>query len=92
MTPEQFIELEMRLSALEYVVCKLNVAILAATVPLDQIPARLDQFAEEAGQQLFPGLDPALSDHASAEWQAAIGKLVKAQKEMLAGTRKRTGI
>lgn len=95
MTQQEEIELEMRLSALEYMLCKLNLAMLLATVPLnqiDQINQKLDEFAEDAGRQLFPGLDPALSDLATAEWQVAIARLARIQKEMLAQTRARTGI
>jgi hypothetical protein len=92
MSQQSDIELEMRINALEYLLCRLNVAVLAATVPLDQINQRLDEFAEGAGKQLFPGLDPAMSDLATAEWQNAIAKLVDYQKKMLAQSRGRTGI
>jgi hypothetical protein len=54
MSQQGDIELEMRISALEYLLCRLNVAVLAATVPLDQINQRLDEFAEGAGKQLSP--------------------------------------
>jgi hypothetical protein len=84
MTPQERIELETRLSALEYLFCKLNVSMLVATMPFGQIPRTLDEFVGGSGAQLFRGLDPTLSDHATAEWQNAMARLLKMQKELLA--------
>jgi hypothetical protein len=92
MSQQKEIEAEMRLSAIEYLICKLNLAMLTATLPVGQISQKLDEFAQDADKQKFPGLDAAMSDLASAEWQTAIARLVKAQKEMLEQFRAQKGI
>lgn len=82
---EEAIKLEMRLNALEYLLSKLYVAHLRSSgLSLSELSSHLDQFAKDAAKQIFPGLDPAFSDLASAEWEEAITRLVKMQKEMLA--------
>lgn len=83
-TQDEAIKLEMRLQAIEYLLCRLNVSVLRSTgIPTATISALLTDFATKAGQQSFPGLDPALSDHASAEWSDAISRLVEMQREIL---------
>lgn len=85
MNQDETIKLEMRLSAIEYLLCRLNVTLLRATgLPTEKIDAALTDFVADASRQKFPGLDPALSDHASAEWTDAVARLVQHQKAILA--------
>ncbi len=88
------IELEMRLSALEYLCSKSYAALvlIQAGGDFDVALGLLDQFAIGAEKQMFPGLDPALSDHANAEWTNAIKRLVDSQKRMLTDIRKARGL
>ncbi len=84
MMTEETLKLEMRLSALEYLTCKAYSAMmLAHTGSIEGAKAALDQFALEAGQQMFPGLDPAMSDLANAEWTDAVHRLINLQKGLL---------
>lgn len=77
------IELEMRLSAIEFVLCKVFSAILVASGKTDaQSDAVLDQIAQHAGTQKFLGLDAAFSDLASDEFSIAVRKLTDATKAM----------
>jgi hypothetical protein len=83
MPDQQQIDLEMRLGALEYLLGKMFSSILKGSGKTDQqINGGLDQIAEHAAQQKFPGLDPALSDLASAEFGIAVKKLTDAIKAM----------
>lgn len=77
------IELEMRLGAIEFLLCKMYSAILVGTGRSDaQISSGLDQITEHAKTQKFPGLDAAFSDLASDEFAIAVGKLTEATKAM----------
>ena len=84
MNLQEKIELEMRLGAIEYMLCKLNLAMLAAVAPFDEINQKLDEFVEGAATQQFDDPDPIQSDLAAAAWQIAIERLVSAQRYMLA--------
>lgn len=82
---EERIKLEMRLSAIEYMLSKIWVALMRSSRPTSaQIDAAYAEFLASAAKQRFPGLDPAMSDHASAEWTEAVERLVAFQKEMMA--------
>ena len=84
-TPEETIKLEMRLSAIEYLLCKMYITLIAATGQSDeQIEQAFDEFVAGTRQQLFPGFDPAQSDLISAEWEEAVTRLIACQREMLA--------
>lgn len=82
---EEAIKLEMRLSAMEYFLCKTYLTVLLTQ---GVRPDSFDRFAEEflagARKQMFSVGDPALSDLASAEWEAAVERLLNLQKELLA--------
>lgn len=70
------IELIMRLTAIEFILCKLYSATLKVSGQSDdQISAVLRQVAENAKDQKFPGLNAALSDLASDEYSTAVKKL-----------------
>jgi hypothetical protein len=85
------IKMEMRLRALEYFVSKVNVSVILA-LPLSdaEIDRGLEKLASDAEQQVFAGLDAAWSDHVSAEWSAAVRRLIEMQKDLLALARQAT--
>lgn len=75
------IELEMRLNAIEFMLCKLQGSILAAgSMSLEQIDAGLDLTADHAGQQTFPGMNPVFSDLSADEFSTAVRRLTQAIK------------
>lgn len=82
---EAALKLEVRLGAIEYLLSKVYVSLLATGGGLT--PAKFDAFkADFLGgiqKQTFPGIDPALSDLASAEWELALERLLTMQKEIL---------
>ena len=82
------IDLEMRLAAIEFMVCKVWGALIGAGGrTIDLIDEGLDQLAGHAKTQLFPGLDAALSDHASDEYATAVRRLTEATKVLVRSTR-----
>jgi hypothetical protein len=91
MDDEQAIKLEMRLWALEVLVCN----ILAVIASSDSDPNELmkktrEQMISGAQQHTFPEVDPAMSDLLSAELEAAITRLMdmaNSQIGMLQGRR-----
>jgi hypothetical protein len=80
---EQELKAEARLMAIEYMIT--NVYVLLHRV-FRSTPEMIRQSHEGArsmlGQMTIPGLDPAQSDLASAEIQAAVEKLIVAIEEM----------
>jgi hypothetical protein len=81
---QRAIELEMRLSALEFLVCRIYASLLRASASSnDQISAGLNQIAEYAKSQMFPGLDPAFSDLASDEFSLAVKRLADLTRAMV---------
>jgi hypothetical protein len=81
---EQGLKLGMRLAAIEYLLSKVYISMyLQSGARPDRFDQHCETFLEEAGKQVFPVNDPALSDLVSAEWQAAIEHLVKIQKDIL---------
>ena len=83
---EGSLKLETRLAAIEYLLCRINLVLVKSTkLSNEEINAALDRFAVEAGQQTFSGVHPVVSDHLAGEWQEAIERLVRMQKEILAG-------
>ena len=85
MDEKQLIQLEMRLSAIEFLLCKVYATQLRATQPANSVlSVRLNQFVSDAGKEIFLGLDRELSGLANSEWTAAIEKLANSIKEMLA--------
>lgn len=90
---QQEIELEMRLSAIEYMVCKLYATFIAASDPSEEkLTKAFQELREGARQEVFPDFDPAQSDLVSSEWELAVVRLLDMQKEMLEAVRaKREG-
>ena len=85
MDEKQVIQLEMRLNAIEFLLCKVCATHLRATQPTNSVlSGRLNQFVSDAGKQVFLGLDRELSGLANSEWTSAIEKLANSIKEMLA--------
>ncbi|MHB1216711.1 MAG: hypothetical protein ACYC1L_00745, partial [Alphaproteobacteria bacterium] len=68
---------EMRLAAIEYLLCRVYVAMIQASgVSSEQTEHLLQRQISGAANQKFPGLDPAMSDLASAEFGEAVERLV----------------
>ena len=85
MIDQDKVQIEMRLSALEYLMTKLFVAhIVSAGFSDEKIQKYFDDLREGAAKQIFPGFDPAISDYVTSEWESAIASLLDAQKRMLA--------
>jgi hypothetical protein len=85
---EHAIRLEMRLGAIEFLLARLFVSLVNASGQSDrQVEEMLKQLVADARGQTFPGLDPAMSDLASAEWGEAVERLVAYHKAMLARSR-----
>ena len=82
---EATIKLEMRLAAIEYLLCKVHLAmVLMQGVQPEQFDQFATEFVASAGDQRFSVGDPALSDLATAEWQEAIERLIGHEKDFLA--------
>jgi hypothetical protein len=79
---EAAIKLEMRLAAIEHLLTDVYVQLLVLTRQSTEVLEQaIDRYAEEAGRQKFPGLDPAQSDLASAEFEDAVRNLQALQKQ-----------
>jgi hypothetical protein len=90
MNKQEELRLEMRLQALELVVAK-QTALAAVTAGVTDAEYRktLDAQVAAAGQEVFGVSDPALSDWASSEWEAANARLADIMHEVLVGFRQR---
>jgi len=85
---ETAFKLEVRLSALEYLVARTHAMLLLTILGSRQeVMEALDEHAEQAPDTMFEGLDPAWSDAASAEWADAVRRLVEFQKKIIASAR-----
>jgi hypothetical protein len=75
---------EMRLAALEYLLCQIWVNIIKSS-GADQktFDQRTSAMLASLKRQTFPGLDPEWSDLASGELEEAVERLVEMQREML---------
>ncbi|HUI21278.1 MAG TPA: hypothetical protein VLZ74_09570 [Methylocella sp.] len=81
---EDAIKAEVRLYALESLVCQLYAMIYALTgKPREALQNRRETLIGKARLKGFSGLDPAMSDFASAELESAIDRLLKMQEEIL---------
>jgi hypothetical protein len=78
MTPEEMIKAEMRLYALECLVCQLY-AILSRLLPAGMFEETQRQWIEGAKKKTFGGDDPVFSDLLSAELEEALSRLVEMQ-------------
>jgi hypothetical protein len=86
MTQQNQIELEMRIAAIEFLLCRSVAVMLKSVVRSDvQISIGLDQISEHAKTQKFPGLDAAMSDMASDEYAAAVKRLTNMAKVLVEG-------
>jgi hypothetical protein len=82
---EPALKLEMRLTAIEYLLAKIHLmTILAHGVRPTAFNQFAESFVEEARNQKFRVTDPAISDLLSAEWGEAIERLIIFEKEILA--------
>ena len=82
---EKEIKLEARLIALEYLVCNLSAMIYRASSP-DPVALhkeRANKLRSHLASLTIPGLDPVLSDLASAELGEAMEGLLRTISEML---------
>lgn len=84
---EAKIKAEMRLWALECIVCQLY-AILYKTLPPGFSELTFKAVIDGARKNTFPGVDPALSDLYSAELEVALTRLVMMQREYMAAADK----
>jgi hypothetical protein len=87
---EAEIKAEMRLWALECIVCQ-HWATWLISLPKGVPDEIHKQLIDGAKKNVFPGVDPALSDHYAAELEAAIQRLVKMQREYMATVSKQSG-
>jgi hypothetical protein len=86
---EEDIKLAMRLAAIEHMLAHLYRMFFAATkIPAAVACQSLDNFAKRVSGEVFGGLDPAMSDLASAEYEAASRRLIDAIKETVAAGNK----
>jgi hypothetical protein len=86
------VKLEMRLRAIEYFLCKAFMGMtLEQTGSVDAAKLAVNKLAQRADQQMFPGLDPAMSDLASAEWTDAVRRLMKIQLDFLEQSERSVG-
>jgi hypothetical protein len=77
MDGEQAIKAEMRLWALECLVCNILAMIAASqSDPNELMQKTRDQMISGARQHAFPEVDPAMSDLLSAELETAITRLM----------------
>ena len=84
---EAEIKAEVRLWALECVVSQLCASLLLK-LP-DGVPEMMhQQLIDGAKKNVFPKVNPALSDHYSAEFESAIRRLVRMQQEYMVEGRK----
>jgi hypothetical protein len=74
MNSEDAVKAEVRLFALESIVCQ-TVATLYQAMPREIFDAVKRQAMEGAKRQTFPGRDAAYSDLISAEFEAALARL-----------------
>ena len=87
---EESIKLEMRLSAIEYLLCQLWANIISlAGADENTFNQRTDVVLEKLKKQTFPGLAPEWGDLASAELEQAVARLIDMQREMLGFPKRR---
>src|SRR6266480_6881715 len=92
MDEEQAIKAEMRLWALENLVC--NILTIIATTDPDPdglMTATRDQMIAGARQRAFSQVDPAMSDLFSAELEAAVARLMDMASSQISGLRRHRG-
>jgi hypothetical protein len=74
MSVEDTIKAEVRLFALETIVCQ-HLATVYQTMPREIFDAVKKQALEGAQKHVFPGFDPSYSDVISSEFEAALSNL-----------------
>jgi hypothetical protein len=80
MLTEKEIKAETRLWALECLVCQLGASALSAFPP-EFSEGVFKALLSTATKNVFPGLDPAESDHLSAEFETSMTRLVTMMRE-----------
>jgi hypothetical protein len=92
MAMEQALKLEVRLSAIEYLLDDLWVKYyLQIGATYDEIMQAHANVLERLRKQTFPGLDAASGDLAASELEEAVRRLLSEQKEMLEGVKSLLG-
>jgi len=84
---EDIIKAEMRIWALECLVCQLW-ALVYQLLPPDAPALTQKAWIDGARQQTFPGADAVTSDLYSAEFESALSRLAEMQNSYLATVRK----
>jgi hypothetical protein len=85
MINEKAIKLEMRLSAIEFLLCKLTATILVAGRKTeDELQKWREDMKRTLQAQTFAGLDPTTSDVAAAELEDAVDALLGLLKKHMA--------
>jgi hypothetical protein len=90
MSIEDIIKNEVRLFALETIVCQ-NLATVYQSMPREIFDAVKKQALEGAKTYAFPGFDAAYSDIVSSEFEAALGLLYSMIQDHLDTAAKRRG-
>jgi hypothetical protein len=90
MKTEKQIQDEVRLWALESLLCQVS-AVFMTMLPPGGAELAFSGLLAAAKKNSFPDLDPALSDHYAAELEIAVKRLVKLQKAYMADARKKSG-
>jgi hypothetical protein len=89
---EQTIKAEMRLWALEVLVCNIFAIIAASdTNPNELMTKTRDQMIAGARQRTFSEVDPAMSDLLSAELEAAVTRLMEMANSQIAMLQRHRG-
>jgi hypothetical protein len=88
MNSEDAVKAEVRLFALESIVCQ-TVATLYQAMPREVFDAVKRQAVEGAKKRTFPGFDAAYSDLIAAEFEAALARLYSMIQHHLDTVRKR---
>ena len=90
---ENQLKAEMRLTAIEYVLCDLAAKILLLSGgSKERIEDAHKKLIDELKTQTFPGLDPALGDLASSELEEAVSSLLLMQREMTESLRRESNL
>ncbi len=89
MTSEAIIKNEMRLSAIEFLLCKLTATILVAGGKTEnELNAWRLEMKETLGKQTFGDLDPVIADASAQELEESVDTLLGLVKDHMLSLRK----
>ncbi len=78
MTDKAKLDLEIRLQAIEFVLAQIGkIALVTAGITTEQAAEMRKNGRESMLKQTFPGADPAMADHVSAEFADRVEALLK---------------